>query len=138
MKKCLKNKIEVKHYFCRPVISFLLMQQPLLYHVNLFEKCICWSVFEPKGSQNRPKMRFFKFFFFYQSFLSKTLTIHRTRVERMRPSLFFSTFFTVVAITTAQLHSTKPELKFCVGSNPARGVSEIRDGEDLYNGPGWK
>ena len=33
--------------------------------------------------------------------------------------------------TTAQLHSTKPELRFCAGSNPARGVSEIRDGEDL-------
>ena len=37
----------------------------------------------------------------------------------------------VVVITTAQLHSTKPELKFCAGSNSARGVSEIRDGEDL-------
>ena len=37
----------------------------------------------------------------------------------------------VVAITTAQLHSTKPELRFCAGSNPARDVSEIRDGEDL-------
>ena len=37
----------------------------------------------------------------------------------------------VVVITTAQLHSTKPELKFCAGSNPARSVSEIRDGEDL-------
>ena len=37
----------------------------------------------------------------------------------------------VVAITTAQLHSTKPELRFCAGSNPACGVSEIRDGEDL-------
>ena len=35
------------------------------------------------------------------------------------------------AITTAQLHSTKPELRFCAGSNPARGVSEIRNGEDL-------
>ena len=33
--------------------------------------------------------------------------------------------------TTAQLHSTKPELMFCAGSKPARGVSEIRDGEDL-------
>ena len=38
----------------------------------------------------------------------------------------------VVVITTAQLHSTKPELRFCAGSNPARGVSEIRDGEDLW------
>ena len=37
----------------------------------------------------------------------------------------------VVVITTAQLHSTKPELRFCAGSNPAGGVSEIRDGEDL-------
>ena len=34
-----------------------------------------------------------------------------------------------VVITTAQLHSAKPELRFCAGSN---GVSEIRDGEDLW------
>ena len=27
--------------------------------------------------------------------------------------------------------STKSELRLCAGSNPARGVSEIRDGEDL-------
>ena len=38
----------------------------------------------------------------------------------------------VVVITTAQLHSTKPELRLCAGSNPAHGVSEIRDGEDLW------
>ena len=37
----------------------------------------------------------------------------------------------VVVMTTVQLHSSKPELMFCVGSNPARGMSEIRDGEDL-------
>ena len=37
----------------------------------------------------------------------------------------------VVVTTTAQLHSTKPELRFCAGSNPACSVSEIRDGEDL-------
>ena len=37
----------------------------------------------------------------------------------------------VVVITTAQLHSTKFELKFSTGSNPARSVSEIRDSEDL-------
>ena len=36
-----------------------------------------------------------------------------------------------VAITTAQLHSSMPELGLCAGSNPARGVSEIRDCEDL-------
>ena len=36
-----------------------------------------------------------------------------------------------MVITTAQLHSTKPKLRFCTGSNPARDVSEIRDGEDL-------
>ena len=38
----------------------------------------------------------------------------------------------VVVITTAQLHSTKPELRFCTGLFLARGVSEIRDGEDLW------
>ena len=37
----------------------------------------------------------------------------------------------VVVITTAQLHSTKPELTFCVGSDSACGVLEIRDGNDL-------
>ena len=37
----------------------------------------------------------------------------------------------VVVITTAQLHKTKSELKLCAGSNPARGVLEIRDGEDF-------
>ena len=38
----------------------------------------------------------------------------------------------VLVITTAQLLSTKPELGLCAGSNPARGVSEIWDGEDLW------
>ena len=38
----------------------------------------------------------------------------------------------LVVITTAQVHSTKPELRFCAGSNPARRVSAIRDGEDLW------
>ena len=38
----------------------------------------------------------------------------------------------LLVITTAQLHSTKSELRFCAGSNPARGVSEIRDDEDLW------
>ena len=33
--------------------------------------------------------------------------------------------------TTAQLHSTKSELIFCTGPNPARGVSEIWNGENL-------
>ena len=37
----------------------------------------------------------------------------------------------VVVITTAQLHSAKPELRFCAGSNPAHSGLEIRDGEDL-------
>ena len=37
----------------------------------------------------------------------------------------------VVVIITAQLYSTKLELRFCTGSNSARGVLEIRDGEDL-------
>ena len=42
---------------------------------------------------------------------------------------------TVVVITTAQLHSTKLELRFCAGSNPAHDVSDIRDNEDLWQLP---
>ena len=38
----------------------------------------------------------------------------------------------VVVITTPQLNSTNPELRFCADSNPARGVTEIRDAEGLW------
>ena len=38
----------------------------------------------------------------------------------------------VGVVTTTQVHPTKPELRFCAGSNPAHGVSEICDGEDLW------
>ena len=38
----------------------------------------------------------------------------------------------VVVITTAKLHSTKPELRFCADSNPACGVLAICDGEDFW------
>ena len=38
----------------------------------------------------------------------------------------------VVVITTAQLHSTKPEIRFCAGPSPASDVWEICDGEDLW------
>ena len=35
-----------------------------------------------------------------------------------------------MVITTAKLLSAKPELRFCAGSNPARAVSVICDGEN--------
>ena len=41
-------------------------------------------------------------------------------------------YCSIVVITTAQLHSSKPELGFWAGSNPARGVSKIRDREDIW------
>ena len=37
----------------------------------------------------------------------------------------------VVVITIAQLHSTKPGLSFCAKSNPACGVLEICDSQDI-------
>ena len=37
-----------------------------------------------------------------------------------------------VVVISTQLHSTNPELRFCAGSNPACGVLEIRDDEDLW------
>ena len=38
----------------------------------------------------------------------------------------------VVVITATQFHLTKPELRSCAGSNPTRGVSEICDGENIW------
>ena len=38
----------------------------------------------------------------------------------------------VGVITAAELHSTKPELRFCADLNPAYGVSEIHDVEGLW------
>ena len=38
----------------------------------------------------------------------------------------------VVVITSTQLHSTKPSLRFCAASNPPRAVSDIRHGDDLW------
>ena len=38
----------------------------------------------------------------------------------------------VVFITIAQLHLTKIDISFGAGSNPAHGVLEIPDGEDLW------
>ena len=58
--------------------------------------------------------------------------VHILKVEEKRMEEKEETDgYDVVVITAAQLHSTKPELRFCAGSNPAHGVSEIRDGEDL-------
>ena len=37
----------------------------------------------------------------------------------------------VVVIAAAQFHSTKPEVRFSTSSNLARGVSDIRNGENL-------
>ena len=45
-------------------------------------------------------------------------------------SVFLSSLLLV--ISTAQRHSTKSELRYCAGSNPARSVSGIQDGEDLW------
>ena len=75
------------------------------YFANFMEKHLCWSLFCIK----------------LQAWISATLLKRNSMWRRGE-----------VVITTAQLHSTKPELRFCAGSNPARGVSEIRDGEDLW------
>ena len=50
---------------------------------------------------------------------------------------FFFQYFKENSLT-AQLNSTKPELRFCAGSNPACGLSEIQMVKISDNGPGWK
>ena len=44
----------------------------------------------------------------------------------------------VVVITTAELHSTKPELRFCAGSNTAHAVQRFAVVRIFDNGPSWK
>ena len=58
---------------------------------------------------------------YQESLIQGRITINRPRTKTSA----------LVVITTAQVHSTKLELRFCAGSNPTQGVSEIRDGEDL-------
>ena len=41
-------------------------------------------------------------------------------------------------IAAVPFHSTKPELKFCVGINPTRGESMICDGENLDGENLWQ
>ena len=69
-----------------------------------------------------------------ESWLSSSYNAICKRIERNSFALYGVNWWRcgVVVITTAQLHSTTPELRFCAGSNPARSVSEIRDGEDLW------
>ena len=58
--------------------------------------------------------------------------LYQALLWRLRKCVKYS-LLTEDIITTAQLHSNKPELRFCAGSNPARGVSEFHDGEDLWH-----
>ena len=46
-------------------------------------------------------------------------------------ALNFLLYRGLVVITAAHLPSTKSELRFCASSKPARGVSEICDGQNL-------
>ena len=59
----------------------------------------------------------------------------KVRSIQRRPEIIFVALRVValwlVVYTTAKLHSTKSELMFCAGLNPARGVSEIRDDQYL-------
>ena len=65
-------------------------------------------------------------------FSTKTSEVEALRKIRKLNCVKYGTWRRgVVRITTAQLHSTKSELRSCAGLNPARGMSEIRDGEDL-------
>ena len=58
------------------------------------------------------------------------------RLKRLQSQKLLSAYqasgLGVVVITTTQLDSTKPELRFCTGANPVHGVLEIRDDEDLW------
>ena len=89
-----------------------------------------WDRFEPKTKSKKANSNFFEFYFLI------FCTMFKSGPDS--PIFHYSSILNsnwcrgVVVITTAQFHSSKPELRFCAGSHPARGVSEIRDGEDLW------
>ena len=59
----------------------------------------------------------------------KSLTDFTIQSKKLLNVLAITSIFRTISSTIAQLHSTKPELRFCSCSNPARGVSEIHDGK---------
>ena len=78
------------------------------------------------------------------SFFTNAIIYHQSTVQRWilllnltwtlcgRRSGFYQYATQVVVITTAQLHATNSKLRFCAASNPNRGMSEIRGGEDMW------
>ena len=72
--------------------------------------------------------------YFNVSHVSKTCMVFSPADDEATWSLlhfYFLWHSGVVVITTAQFNLTKTQLRFCIGSNPARSVSEICDGQNL-------
>ena len=69
----------------------------------------------------------------FLSFLHELLCLFYKNIDSHVQNYYISILSKIIRfqVVEIQLHSTKPELRFCAGSNPAR-VSEICDGEDLW------
>ena len=50
--------------------------------------------------------------------------VNITKSSMQMVNIVYSRRRSVVVITTAQLHSTKPELRFCAALNPPGGMSK--------------
>ena len=89
--------------------------------LQAFTKYLRLTLVLPQSSTRREKFNFC----FSRAFasISKIFTLAEALSTRHRG---------VMVITTAQLHSTKSELRLCAGSGPARGVSGIRYGEGIW------
>ena len=101
----------------------------------------CWGMLKPLPT-SYTKVSTESFYWVFGSFFADVLS-RQTEKFWNRHSILLPTYLApefwglsicsgVVVITTAHLHSTKPEIRFCAGSNPTCSVSEIRDGEDLW------
>ena len=84
----------------------------------MFERDVTLDVYELVVSF----LSFDNFFLILE--LATQLLLKHTKTRKI-----FAVPWCLVVITTAQPHSTKPELRSCAVSNPARGFSESRDGE---------
>ena len=96
-----------------------------------FLKYIATNLFHPVSLGNKrntkiiqKKQRLFKKFLRNRNFLKNEIPYKEYKNLFETPKQWCHG---VAVINTAQLHSSKPEFTFCIGSIPPCGMSEIRD-----------
>ena len=105
----------------------------IVWKTILIFKCRCNANNDDDASPKMPISEFLNdllFIFPLKIFHRKWVIINKNSATDGAFSVLWRRY--VMVVITVQLHLTKPELRLCAGSNPARSVSEIWDGEVLW------